>query len=115
MVPAAPQEAGLRGARSQGDYPPGRAARSRLPPNVSVEGWLDGGAWRYTEELAQFARGLAEADQRLWERAKDDPPTGVSEGVQRLEQELGRVPGVCPYGQSAVTHSGGCLSLPPGT
>jgi hypothetical protein len=84
-------------------------------PNVSVEGWLDAGAWRYTEELAQFARGLAEADQRLQERAKDDPPASVSEGVERLERELGRVPGVCPYGQSAVTHSGGCLSLPPGT
>ncbi len=65
--------------------------------------------------LAQFARGLAEVDQRLQERAKDDPPASVSEGVERLEQELGRVPGVCPYGQSAVTHSGGCLSLPPGT
>ena len=76
-------------------------------PNVSVEGWLDAGAWRYTEELAQFVRELAEADRRLWERAKDDPPASVSEGVERLEQELGHVSGVCPYGQSARVNSHG--------
>jgi hypothetical protein len=38
-------------------------------PNVSVEGWLDAGAWRYTEELAEFVRRLAETDRRLEERA----------------------------------------------
>ncbi len=76
-------------------------------PNVSVEGWLDAGAWRYTEELAQFARGLAEADQRLQERAKDDPPASVSEGVELLEQELGRASGVYPSGQSAEAFAGG--------
>ena len=94
---------------------PGGPLGPGYSPNVSVESWLDAGAWRYIEELAQFARRLAEVDQRLQERAKDDPPASVSEGEQHLERELGRVPGVCPSGQSAVIHSGGCLSLPPGT
>ncbi len=76
-------------------------------PNVSVEGWLDAGAWRYTEELAEFARELAEVDRRLWERAKDDLPASVSEGVECLERELGRVSGVCPSGQSARSPGSG--------
>ena len=44
---------------------------------------------------------------RLQERAKDDPPASVSEGVERLEQELGRVPEVRPSGQSARVNSHG--------
>ncbi|MDQ3923674.1 MAG: hypothetical protein M3309_07090 [Actinomycetota bacterium] len=50
---------------------------------------------------------VAGADPRLQERAKDDPPANVSEGVERLEQELGRISGVCPSGQSARVNSHG--------
>ncbi len=70
-------------------------------PQVSAEGWLDAGAWRYTEELAEFALGLAEADRRLRERAQGDPPRNVEEGIDRMKGELRRVSAACPSGRSA--------------
>ncbi len=99
-------------------------------PNVTAEGWLDAGAWRYTEELAEFARKLAEAEERLLAEEQEDPAEGYEvtvpdpkgnstvlrvsahgERVDRLERELRRVvadgPNLCPPGQSARANSHG--------
>ena len=88
------QALGLRAA-----VHPGGPLRPGFGPNITVEGEVDAGVVRYTEEVAEFARRLADAEE--------DPPANVPEDVERLEREPGRALGACPPGQPVRASSHG--------
>src|SRR5215210_9176756 len=62
------QALGLRAA-----VHPGGPLRPGFGPNIPVEREVDAGVVRYTEEVAEFARRLADAEERLRLRAEEDP------------------------------------------
>jgi hypothetical protein len=68
-------------------------------PNITIEEEVDAGIVRYTEEVAEFVRRLADAEE--------DRPANVPEGVEWLERELGRASGACPPGQPLRASSHG--------
>jgi hypothetical protein len=56
-----------------------------------AEAWVDEAAIRFSREIERYARAIQEADRRLRERAREDPPADPSEDLERTERELARV------------------------
>ena len=52
---------------------------------------MDEAAIRFSQEVGRYARAIQEADERLRERAREDPPADPSEDLERAEWELARV------------------------
>jgi hypothetical protein len=55
---------------------------------VRVEGEFDANLMRLTPEVERWVEGLREIDRRLEDQARENPPTDVWEGVDRIEREL---------------------------
>ena len=53
--------------------------------------YVNEAAIRFSREVERYAQAIREADQRLRERVRDDPPGGPSEDLERTERELARV------------------------
>jgi hypothetical protein len=68
--------------------------RAVVHPNGAVEVRLDLDAdlfARLTPELERYAKALQEADRRLQQYAREDPPRDPSEDLERVEHELTRI------------------------
>jgi site-specific DNA recombinase len=55
---------------------------------IRVEGEFDANLMRLTPEVERWLEGLREIDARLEERAHEDPPENMQEGIDRIEREL---------------------------
>jgi site-specific DNA recombinase len=58
---------------------------------MHAEARVDEAAIRFSREVERYARAIQEADRRLKERAREDPPGDSSEDLERTERELARV------------------------
>jgi hypothetical protein len=68
--------------------------RAVVHPDGAVEVRLDLDAdlfARLTPELERYAKALQEADRRLQQYAREDPPRDPSEDLERVERELARI------------------------
>ena len=58
---------------------------------MHAEAQVDEAAIRFSREVERYAQAIREADRRLRERAREDPPGDPSEDLERTERELARV------------------------
>jgi hypothetical protein len=56
-----------------------------------AEARVDDAAIRFSREVERYARAIQGADERLRERALENPPADPSEDLERTERELARV------------------------
>lgn len=52
---------------------------------------VDEVAIRFSREVERYARAIQEADERLREHAREDPPADAAEDLECTERELARV------------------------
>jgi hypothetical protein len=58
---------------------------------MHAEARVDEAAIRFSREVERYAKAIQEADRRLKERAREEPPGDSSEDLERTERELARV------------------------